>query len=136
MPRSKPTDQKTQNPEWYKKNREAHGDPTPVFVNYELSNDQRHELKEWRAAGHVTVSTALACFSEENYRLSFKEDTRGGGSVVFAATDDRNSANYGGILSGRGRTYETALLELWYKHEYMKRRWNFTNQQSKKFWED
>lgn len=135
MPRAKRTgESKTADPRRYS---ELSNGNNITFVQYELDNSQKFELKAWRDEGKVTLSLCLAAFCEDGYKVSFKPDTRGPGCVVFISTDDKNSANFTGMLTGRGRTYESALMEAWYKHEYMKRRWNIQARgPQNSFWDD
>jgi hypothetical protein len=86
------------------------------FVRYELSKEQVADLKIRFADGQLDLDDTLNNAVEQGYRITLKYDTYSKSPACFLQQVDDDGDNAGMILSGRGRTARSAIIEAMYKH--------------------
>jgi len=92
------------------------GDWNGYFVNVVLTEADKAWIKAWEF-DHVRIHEWLEGRIKEGfkYSVSLQED----GSAYLASLTDRRSqsGSYQGTLTGRGKTFELALITLYFKDE-------------------
>jgi len=85
------------------------------FVTYDLSKEQRAELKGtiWDVE---TFDTCLTRLNELGYKITFRDDEFNGCKACWLIPTGDNHPNSGYILSGRGSTPLKALKQASYIH--------------------
>ena len=88
------------------------GNGSVVWVNYNLSNDQKAELK----ASTFDCDNALLRLCEENYKVTVSHDAFAKCFACFLVPKGAEHKHVGMILSGRGSTPTKAIKQACYIH--------------------
>jgi hypothetical protein len=86
-----------------------------TFVNYDLSQDQKKELKGVPLI-HKDLLTAILQLTKEGYKITFGWDDWSDCVAVWLIGQAAACKNHGYILTSRAATADKALLALLYKH--------------------
>lgn len=83
-----------------------------AWVNYNLSDEQKHELK----AQTFDLDSALLRLTEEDLKVTISYDDYNQCYACFLIPKNKDSINYGSILSGRGSTPTKSVKQAAYLH--------------------
>lgn len=89
--------------------------PDIVWVNYDLTKQDKERLKKYFADQENEYAAAEACINTE-HKISVGWDARAGAFAAYAYPTPSNSLNKGMALSARGSTIRSALRGLLFRH--------------------
>lgn len=104
---------KTRDEDWYK---QINGRTENKFVRYDLTTEQKATFKGWMADNYDKLADMMQIVVDQDYSLSVKLDSRGGGYAVFLTCRSEKSPNNGWVLTARGSHPLNALLSVLWKH--------------------
>lgn len=88
------------------------------FVRYELTDEQKKDLRE-RVASGWDIFEVINLLIQAGYKISITWDDYTNSPACFFFPKEPTNPNFGAILSGRVRTAQGALYEAAYKHFYV-----------------
>jgi hypothetical protein len=86
-----------------------------VFVQFELTAEQKAECKAWEL-DIDQLDALLLKLLDSYYRVSAKWDDFSNSYAAYLQTTDAGHENFGLILAGRGSTPAKAIKQVLYKH--------------------
>lgn len=98
-----------------KKSTNRNGGPETVFINIRLTKADADALGKV-VLGAGDIENMIAEWAEDGYKFSISIDQKSDGFIASIYGKSCIEENRHKILTGRGATFENAVLSLWWKH--------------------
>lgn len=94
----------------------VNGNSQVQFLNYDLPDNERKAFKIWASDASLDLIGLIEKLLDDGYGLSVKWDDYNDCAGAFIQCKKPDNANFGWILTGRGKTAFSAISGVLYRH--------------------